>query len=140
MYRVVKKLYFGKQALVQWQRAQPIVFTRIRLARKKLENIQYKLAQQQNCEANIQDEKAARDPLQKQLLIEESLLKQKSRDMDLNLGKHEHQILLLSSPSKEKKKTLINSIEDAERKVYNQPDEIKEDFVDHFKKILAPQS
>lgn len=136
MYKVVKKLYSVKQTLVQWQRTQPTVSTRIRLAREDLWNIQSKLALHPNHKANIQDEKAARDHLQKQLLIEESLLKQKSRDRDLNLRKMNTKYFY-SLVQVRKRRTLITSIKGAEGKVYNQPYQIKEVFINHFKKILA---
>lgn len=92
MYKVVKKLYFRELSL-----QSPLVSG---MRERNFKKIQNKLAQQQNCEANIQYEKAARDHPQKQLLQRHGP----------QSWKHEHQILSLQSKQGKKKRLSLTPL------------------------------
>lgn len=137
MFAVVKKLRNIKQALVAWQRGKPRVDGRIKDLRDKLDNVQLKLLTDPTNEDVLLLERDSKRCLHDCLLLEESMLKQKSRDRSLSLGdsntRYFYSLFKINT-----KKSVINNITNSDGNCFTSPKEIETIFVDHFQSILGP--
>lgn len=79
----------------------------------------------------------ARDSLSRLLHLEESMLKRKSRDKNLNLGDGNIKYFYALCKSN-MKKSAIFSIKNANGVLVSDQARISETFVNHFQSILAP--
>lgn len=82
-------------------------------------------------------DKKLREKLNKESLIEESIIKQKSRDKHLNLGDSNSRYFYSLFKSNTRK-NCINSIVDSEGNELNKKDAIEATMVSHFQSIMAP--
>ncbi|RWR83584.1 Ribonuclease H domain-containing protein [Cinnamomum micranthum f. kanehirae] len=86
LYRVVQKLQMVKQQLIEWHHAQSSLSNRLLAATAHLNSIHSSLVGDPT-NVNLQEEeRMARYHLDHILLVKESMYKQRSRDMAVNLG------------------------------------------------------
>lgn len=82
----MKKLQNVKRALISWQKLKSRISERIKEAQQALDSTRSQLAANPSCSRLFHAEKKARDVLNSYILAEESMMRQKSRETNLNLG------------------------------------------------------
>lgn len=103
MFRVVTKLKMVKKALILWRNQKPIPTERIDAARTQLDHVQSQMMNNPNDANLFLLEKKLREKLEKEILIEESMQKQKSREKHLNVGRLKLRVFLLTVQIKHEK-------------------------------------
>lgn len=136
MFRVVKKLVQVKRALSKWCK-ESLLSASAEDARIQLDRLQLRLRLDSNDPILVRAEKSARENVENLLRVEESMMKQKSRDRNLYI-RDSNTKFFYSLFKANRKKSLIQKITDANGTTSSNPDFISSAFLNHFRNILAP--
>ncbi|KAJ8622034.1 hypothetical protein MRB53_030563 [Persea americana] len=137
LFIVVRKLSILKKRLIEWKKAQGNIPMKLSEASLKLETLQSLLVSDPRDLLIHEQERMARFELDQFFRAEESMYKQRARELAGNLGdsntKYFYRLM-----KKRQSQAYISQITDADNNVYIDSTSIAVVFVSHFQNILGP--
>lgn len=137
MFRVVTKLKRVKKAITNWRKNKPPLEAQLLQARSQLIEVQRNLMADSTNADLANDEKRCKALVEHLANLEESMLRQKSRCIWLNLGDSNSKFFHASMKVRQHRNR-ISCTGDSDGNEWHTPMDIANCFVQHFTSILAP--
>lgn len=137
LYRVVTKIKRVKEKIIEWKKTQILLPTKLQDTRKQLKDIQRRLVVDPGNVHLQADERSTKGYLDSLDMAEESMYKQRSRDLAVNLGDGNTKYLYRLM-RKRQTQPFISQITDMEGTTFSDPSGAAAVFVSYFSSILGP--